>query len=276
MHSTKEHARLEEQSECLADLMGCTHHATLPPSPRLLLDLGCGTGVVTTQLGNLYPNAQVYGIDLSPVPQIHRPPTNVTYIQGDLHALPRLDPRLTPGQADLAFGRLLVCGIRDWPACVAAMRDQVRPGGWVELQDLNNRLFDASGRRVDTEMEWMRVLRASLEAKGLDPDAGINAEGYLDQAGLVDIQSWEYKWTVGTWLADKEPRTRRFGEFEGREMKEPLAVLLEELPDRSAYTHEHINSLKKQMLKDMEARAEGKSGIYFTFTVTIGRRPLEN
>lgn len=59
-------------------------------------------------------------------------------------------------------------------------------------------------------------------------------------------------------------------------MKNPLAVLLEELPERSAYTHEQIDILKRQMLKDMEARTELESGIYFTFTVTIGGRPLEN
>lgn len=122
-------------------------------------------------------------------------------------------------------------------------------------------------------MEWMRVLRSSLEAKGLDPNAGINAEGYMRQAGLVEVQSWHYKWTVGPWLADKERRTRRFGEFEGREMKNPLVVLLDELPERKKYTREQVETLKNQMRTDMEAKKEGESGIYFTFTVTIGRRP---
>ncbi|EFQ99062.1 hypothetical protein MGYG_02075 [Nannizzia gypsea CBS 118893] len=273
--SIKEHARLEEQSVCLADLMGRTYHAPLPAAPTLLLDIGCGTGVVTTYLGNTFPTANVYGIDLSPVPQIHHPPPNVKYIQGDIHELSSLDPRIVQGAADLSFGRLLVCGIRDWLSCIVAMKNLVKPGAWVELQDLNNRLFDSDNKRVDVNMEWMRVLRASLESKGLDPDAGINARKYMEKAGLVDIQSWEYKWTVGPWLADQEPQTRRFGEFEGREMKNPLAHLLEELPDGEIYGDKLKQSLQHQMRKDMEPKKTGEKGIYFTFTVTIGRRSFE-
>ncbi|KAI4238395.1 MAG: hypothetical protein LQ349_001142 [Xanthoria aureola] len=273
--STKEHARLEEQSVCLADLMGCTIHVPLPSSPSLLLDIGCGTGVVTTHLGNTYPTARVYGIDLSLVPDIHNKPSNVEYIKGDIHELAVLDPRLAPGTAELVFGRLLVCGITDWPACIATMKTLLKPGAYVELQDLNNRLFDSDGNRIDEGFEWMRVLRESLAAKGLDPDPQHNARGYMEQAGLVDVQTWEYKWTVGPWLADKEPRTRLFGEFEGRYMVDPLAVLLDEMPDRTECSAEKREQLKAEMRKDMQYKKVGERGIYFTFTVTTGRKPLE-
>ena len=37
--------------------------------PQLIIDIGCGTGVVTRLLGQLYPRARdIYGVDLSPVP----------------------------------------------------------------------------------------------------------------------------------------------------------------------------------------------------------------
>ncbi|OBT89847.1 hypothetical protein VE02_00786 [Pseudogymnoascus sp. 03VT05] len=90
-----------------------------------------------------------------------------------------LDPRLAPGNADLVFGRLLVCGITDWPACISTIKSLLKPKGFVELQDLNNRLYDIDGRRVDEGYEWMRILRSSLAAKGLDPDPRINTKRYI-------------------------------------------------------------------------------------------------
>lgn len=260
---------------CLTNLIGCTIHDPLPSSPSLLLDVGCGTGVVTTHLGHTYPTAHVYGIDLSPVPNIHSKPPNVENIKGDIHELAALDRRLAPGTAELVFGRLIVSGITDWPACIATMKSLLKPGAYVELQDLNNRLYDSNGNRVDEGFEWMRVLRESLAAKGLDPDPQINTKRHMEDAGLVSVQIREYKWTVGPWLADKEPRTRRFGEFEGREMVNPLAILLDEMPDRSKYSAEKREQLKAEMRKDMQWKSEGEKVIYFTSAVTSGRKPLE-
>ncbi|KAK2841621.1 hypothetical protein FQN49_006076 [Arthroderma sp. PD_2] len=274
-NSAEEHARLEEQSACLADLMGRTYHAPLPALPSVLLDIGCGTGVVTTYLGNSFPKANVYGVDLSPVPQIHRTPANVTYIQGDIHELSRLDLRLAPKTADLSFSRLLVGGIVDWRTCVAAMANLVKPGGYMELQEPSMRIFDAEDRRIDTELEWMQVIRASMEAKGYDPDAGFNARGYMVNAGLVDIQTWEYKMTVGSWLSKKEPQTSRFGELWGYQMRTMVPSMLDLVVDRSKYSAEQVESLKEKVEKDLRPTTEGEAGIYFKLVVIVGRQPLE-
>lgn len=256
--------------------MGRTNHAPLPANPSTILDIGCGTGVVTTHFGNTNPSASVYGIDLSPVPDIHRTPPNVRYIKGDIHTLASEQVGgLAPGIADLVFARLLVCGITDWPACVGRMRDLAKPGGWVELQDLNNQLFDRSGQRVDEGFEWMQILRSALMARGLDPDAGHHAREHMERAGLVDVHTLEYKFTIGTWLSDREPATRRMGAFKGKGDHFVLATLLDEALDKSQYGEEKRETLKQEMRRDMRYRLVGEEGIYYTFTVTYGRRPLE-
>ncbi|KAF2720353.1 hypothetical protein K431DRAFT_304355 [Polychaeton citri CBS 116435] len=49
-----------------------------------ILDIGCGTGIITTWLARQYPDAEVVGVDISAVPGIHKKPPNVTYLQGNV------------------------------------------------------------------------------------------------------------------------------------------------------------------------------------------------
>lgn len=86
-------------------------HARLK-SPTEILDVGCGTGIVTRHLGSIYPSASAYGIDISPVPPttasdaISSTPSNVEYIIGDIRKLAGEDERLRAGNFDCIFQRL--------------------------------------------------------------------------------------------------------------------------------------------------------------------------
>ncbi len=55
--------------------------------PRLILDIGCGTGTHTMQLAARFPNARITGIDIAPgmiaVARTHPNPGNVTWVVGD-------------------------------------------------------------------------------------------------------------------------------------------------------------------------------------------------
>lgn len=100
-------------------MKGKITHAPLE-SPTKILDVGCGTGIVTRHLGTIYPSASVYGIDISPVPPttasdaIPTTPPNVDYIVGDIRKLAEEDDRLKAANFDCIFQRLLVCGMTQW------------------------------------------------------------------------------------------------------------------------------------------------------------------
>lgn len=54
--------------------------------PKLILDVCCGTGIVTRELGRRFPSARVIGIDTSKIPSDDKP-DNVSFIEGSLHDL---------------------------------------------------------------------------------------------------------------------------------------------------------------------------------------------
>ena len=55
--------------------------------PKLILDVCCGTGIVTRELGRRFPEARVVGIDTSRIVSSRDTPDNVRFIEGSLHDL---------------------------------------------------------------------------------------------------------------------------------------------------------------------------------------------
>lgn len=134
-NSNAEHSRLETQSQRLRDLMGnkLVHAQIERNSTQKALDIGCGTGVVTHELATLFPNAQVYGVDLSPVPDVRGKLPNITYIQGNINELADSQDPNSHFQAatfGYIFSRLLVLGMTGWndyvERCVSLLKLGVR------------------------------------------------------------------------------------------------------------------------------------------------------
>jgi hypothetical protein len=105
------------------------HHAPIGPTPQRILDLGTGSGIWCIEMGDLYPSAEVTGVDLSAnmpswvPPNVHFEvsvnllPTStcmyrLTYPAGgryrgtlDLQSPIRFHPREIPGQCDKRLAR---------------------------------------------------------------------------------------------------------------------------------------------------------------------------
>ncbi len=106
---------------------------------KALLDLGCGTGVVTRALaGHNQLAAEITGIDFSP--ELIEAATRlaadeglagrVTFRTGDSHALPDAD-----NSYDVVLAHTLVSHVRDPGAVIAEAARVLRPGGTVAIFD---------------------------------------------------------------------------------------------------------------------------------------------
>ena len=252
-------------------------HAPLK-SPAKILDVGCGTGIVTRQLASTYPSATVYGVDLSPVPPtnasdaIPSTPPNPEYIIGDIRKLATEDERLKTGNFDCIFQRLLVCGMTHWPSYISQMAALLHPGGgWLEIHDYAEITYNAhdSDRIISADWKWLQTMRRGAADLDLDLDIGLHAEKYMREAGLVDVTVQKYVAPFGTWLADAKPETRKIGvendRYLGRVFSENI---LPGITRKLGLAKSEMDELKEECRRCLK----GAEGHYWLFYVTTGRK----
>jgi len=151
---------------------------------RAVLEVGCGTGVIAAELARLGA-AQVVGLDLNRriLDFARRQGDDVTYVQGDAHALPFPD-----GSFDAVVCHYLLLWLANPVQGVREMVRVVRPGGCV--------LACAEpdyGGRVDHPPELVplgRLQAESLRRQGAEPEMGRRLGEIFAAAGL--------RTTVGT------------------------------------------------------------------------------
>lgn len=196
--SAPEHDRLDAQSRVLITMMhNRPFHAPLAaPRPKRILDVGCGTGAMTFLLASAVPDAEVVGVDISPVPERHDRLPNLRYVQGnvmDLVGTRAGAVDFSAGTFDYVFHRLLVLGMTDWRGYVRSVMRLLRPGGWVEMQDYDLSIYDAAGENLTDGWWHWSAFREDAAALGLDVDVGRKLGGLMREAGLEGVEEKMYE-----------------------------------------------------------------------------------
>ncbi len=161
--------------------------------PALILDVGCGTGQWAFELCAQFPNAMVVGLDLEPSKP--KQPINYRFVRGNLlSGLPFGGDRF-----DFVHQRLLQSGVplESWSGVVAELVRVTRPGGWIELVEVENQMKGA-GPATTRLLELLLELARSRRLDG----SGVlfrELDQYLRHAGLVDVQRREVDVPLGEW-----------------------------------------------------------------------------
>ncbi|GME52733.1 Methyltransferase type 12 [Neofusicoccum parvum] len=164
-----------------------------------ILDAGCGTGVWAINMGDKFPDAEIRGVDLSPIQPSWVPP-NVKFEVDDIEGEWGYGEKF-----DYIFARYLCAAIQDWPKLMRQAFENVKPGGWVEFQDYDTMLYSEDGsfgEKHDT-YKWITTFIEASTAWGRDPSPGKHLEERAKAAGFVNVRHEVFKLPIGGWPKDK-------------------------------------------------------------------------
>lgn len=173
--------------------------------PTAILDVGTGTGIWAMDVADDYPNAQVIGVDLSPIQPTAVPP-NLEYQIMDADESWDFSTKF-----DLVHTRLMNgFSIKSWPFFYEQAFLSLKPGGWVENQefDLKFTSDDGTQREDGAVNRWMDIWNEGIARFG-----NLTGRCYphlmkeqMETAGFVNVHIRPYKMPIGIWPKDKRLR----------------------------------------------------------------------
>ncbi|KAH7177019.1 S-adenosyl-L-methionine-dependent methyltransferase [Dactylonectria macrodidyma] len=182
---------------------GKLHFAPLD-NPQSVLDIGTGTGIWAVDMGDEYPEADVLGIDLSPIQPSWVPP-NVRFVVDDAEA----EWLYPPESLDYIHIRHMTSSIRDWSKLVSQAYRALKPGGWIEVQELRFVLeCDDGTLRPDSQvLDFLNNVKDGLAAFNVDLLGMEKNQQRIRDAGFVRIDEQVLKVPLGVWPRDRKLKT---------------------------------------------------------------------
>jgi SAM-dependent methyltransferase len=178
------HRRFQQQAGWTAALRTHIFRRAGAERSRRILEVGCGTGALSSSISDACPGVQVVGVDLD-LPRMRfacRLDSRTRYAGGDARRLPFGD-----GSFDLTFCHYLLLWVREPEAALREMVRVTKPGGWVAA------LAEPDyGARIDYPpplAELGRRQADSLRRQGADPEFGRKLAGLFSGSGICVQES---------------------------------------------------------------------------------------
>ncbi|KAK1777081.1 S-adenosyl-L-methionine-dependent methyltransferase [Copromyces sp. CBS 386.78] len=217
--------------------------APLEKNPQNILDIGTGTGIWAIDAGDRWPMARVRGMDISPVQPLWVPP-NVDFLVDDCE-----QEWLMRGEADYAHFRFMATVLKNLPVVLGHAYDALKPGGWIEFQELNCEVFcdDDTMPADDDPVKVLYDLTQQAFARfNMNITIPKILKQYLADAGFVNIQCVVKKVPIGVWAKDKTLR------LVGLYQKMAILEIMQALAGRP-FDALGLDQVQKEMIM-MEAR----------------------
>jgi hypothetical protein len=223
-------------------------------------------GRAGTPVGDEYPEADIQGIDLSPIQPSWVPP-NVRFVVDDVED----DWVQAPGSVDYVHIRHMTSSIRDWPQLLSRAYEALRPGGWVEVQDLTFELGcdDDSLRKDNLVAEFFNKVRQGLEAFNVDLLASRKNKQKVEDAGFVRVEERVMKIPLGTW--PKDSRMKSIGLYNRSVIHDALqGVSIKPLTHGLKWTMDEVELYLVGVRKCLYDNSQHS---YIPFRVITGQKP---
>jgi len=182
------HAQHNHLTRSFAGLL--VHPSIELDQQRTILDCCTGTGAWLDEARQeAHPDATFDACDLSMEQRSTITPGTDVFTQDIREPFPE-DRK---GKYDLVHQRFLTAGIRavDWPRAVKNVADTLKPGGKLNITELNMELARGSGiAKLSEHLEWKNdITRSWWKKAGLIHQCADAMPDLLRQAGLVDVRA---------------------------------------------------------------------------------------
>lgn len=150
-------------------------------------------------MADRYPEAQIIGIDLSPI-QPSMQPSNCHFEIDDCTS-PWVYPE---AHFDFIHIRGLFGSVSDWPSLYSSIYTHLAPGGYLEQVEWSVHVVSQTGPLPNdhTMKLWGdRITSASSKVKKNFEVAETMADA-IRAAGFVDVVEKRFKWPIGPWSSD--------------------------------------------------------------------------
>lgn len=182
-------------------ISGNTLHKAPVSNAQRVLDLGTGTGIWAIDYAHEHPEAEVIGLDLSPI-QPNWVPPNCRFEVDDFE----LEWTYQKESFDFIHGRNIFPSINDFDAVMKQIYDGLKPGGWFEIGELGWEMFSDDNTLKD---DWapnrcFNLGRAAMEKMKRPVPTAAGLKKLLTDSGFVDVEVKTYKHPMGVWPKNKD------------------------------------------------------------------------
>ncbi|CAO2647495.1 Nn.00g084170.m01.CDS01 [Neocucurbitaria sp. VM-36] len=235
--------------------------------PQQILDIGTGTGIWAIDCGEQFSGATVTATDLSPIQPTWVPP-NVKFELDDAEQTWTWERDFF----DLIHMRTMTGCIRDWDKLFAQAFRHTKPGGYIELQEMDYMgVIQPTSRNPGTSfVTWCTEQgQAGLKA-GVNLRTSISfLTSSLEKAGFVDCMVLEFKLPIGPW--PKQKRLRDAGLLQLSAMLEGIEGLSLRL--YTYYAGWSLDELKVLLAKVRSELRDSACHAYWPVIVVYARKP---
>ncbi|CCF47165.1 hypothetical protein CH063_04073 [Colletotrichum higginsianum] len=230
-----------------------------------VLDVGTGTGVWAIEFGDLHPEADVLGIDLSP-PQQEFVPPNVRFEIDDVE-----EEWIESLPFDYIHSRFMNASIANWKEYIKNCFDNLAPGGYLEMTETQpDPVSDDDTLPKDWAVaKYVEGIREASEKIGrvfIDPPT---LKGIMEEVGFVDVELRQYKWPMNEW--PKEERYKTLGLWCLENFNSALEAVCVALFTRVLdWSLNEVNVFLIDVRKDLKNK---NYHAYFNVYCLVGRKP---